>query len=200
MGRLRMLRAVQREPGRKVAELAVEAKLHSNTAREHLGVLEKEGLVLSLSLSTGARGRPPVVFYPVDHAEANPAAERRLAEARANGDALRRVAPDLDRTSELGVVATRQLDALYEHLEDAGLEPMIDESRLTVNVAPCKYKRVMQEDRDIVCSVHARLVQDHLAQVPGPLSLSSLRPFVTPTRCEIALALTHTTDVPQNGD
>lgn len=200
MGRLRMLRAVQREPGRKVAELAVEAKLHSNTAREHLWVLEKEGLVLSFSLTTGTRGRPPVVFYPVDHAAANPVAERRFAEARANGDALRRVAPDLDRTSELGTVATHQLDTLYEHLEDAGLEPIVDESRLTVNVAPCKYKRVMQEDRSLVCSVHARLVQDHLAQVPGPLRLSSLRPFVTPTRCEIALGFTPTIDVAPSGD
>ncbi|MFV0435476.1 MAG: helix-turn-helix domain-containing protein [Leucobacter sp.] len=193
--RLRLLHAVQRVPGRRLPELADEVGLHLNTAREHLELMEQEGLVQSFRLTTGTRGRPPKVFYPVGDventptAENNPAAERRVAGARERGDLLRRVSPELDRTSELGEAAAHQIDTLYEHLEDAGFEPVLDESQLTIGLTPCRYFSAMESHRRIVCSVHVRLIHHHLSQIPGPAELRRVEPFAGPEHCLISLGI-----------
>ncbi|UTX52637.1 ArsR family transcriptional regulator [Leucobacter aridicollis] len=187
VSRLRILHSVHRQPGRRLAEIASEVNLHLNTTREHLAVLEAEGLVHSLRLVTGVRGRPPVVFHPVTDAHENDAAHGRATAAAARGNLLRRLEPELDRSAELGVEAMAQLDALYEHLEDIGLEPQPDDSQLRINVAPCRYAFAITTERALVCSVHIQLLKHQLQQVPGPVRLRSVKPFVTPTRCEIAL-------------
>lgn len=189
MSRLRLLRAVQRQPGRLVQELAEDTGLHVNTVRDHLRVLEDEGLVVARTVRTGGRGRPPVVFHPVREADASPAVEERLEQARERGNLLRRLEPELDVTEDLGEDAVHQLDALYEHLEDAGLQPRIDEPSLTVGLVPCAYHAAVAENQSLVCSVHARLVQDVLTQVPGPVRLRRVDPFVTPHSCMIALGI-----------
>ncbi|MFF8817165.1 helix-turn-helix domain-containing protein [Leucobacter sp. NPDC015123] len=187
VSRLRILHAVHRQPGRRLAEIASEVNLHLNTTREHLAVLEAEGLVHSLRLVTGVRGRPPVVFHPVTDAHENDAAHGRATAAAARGNLLRRLEPELDRSAELGEEAMAQLDALYEHLEDIGLEPQPDDSQLRIDVAPCRYAFAITTERALVCSVHIQLLKHQLQQVPGPVRLRSVKPFVTPTRCEIAL-------------
>lgn len=186
---MRLLRAIQRTPGILLTELAETAGLHVNTTREHLRVLEDEGLIRSEPRPTGERGRPPIAFHPVRDTEGSPVAARRVAAATASGDAMRRFAPDLDSGADLGADAAHQLDALYEHLEDAGLEPELDQQDLTMTLAPCPYLRAVEEDRPLVCAVHARLVHDVLAQVPGPIELRRLDPFVTSHSCVIALGI-----------
>lgn len=192
VSRLRLLHAVHRIPGRRLADLAEEVGLHVNTAREHLAILEEEGLVTSLMLTTGVRGRPPVVFHPVDDVGSNPAAKRRVDGASERGAKLRRLQPELDLTDEIGEAATQQLDALYEHLDDIGLEPKLDDSQLTIDLAPCRYAFAIETERALVCSVHIRLLQKQLQQVPGPVRLGRVEPFVTPTRCTITLQLADT--------
>lgn len=187
VSRLRLLHAVHRGPGRRLPELATEVRLHLNTAREHLAVLEREGLVQSFTLTTGGRGRPPVVFHPVEDTEENPAARRRVDGALKRGEILRRLSPDLDRTAELGTAAVQQIDALTEHLDDIGLEPRPDESQLRIDLAPCRYAFAIETDRALVCSVHIQLLKQQLRQVPGPVRLQSVRPFVTPTQCTVTL-------------
>ncbi|WP_336660707.1 helix-turn-helix domain-containing protein [Leucobacter sp. USHLN153] len=187
--RLKLLRAVQRLPGRRLAELADEAELHANTAREHLTVLEDEGLIVSFTLTTGERGRPPVIFHPVDGDHVSEVARRRSETARAHGEALRQLAPDLAECGTLAAEAVHQLDALYEHLDDAGLDPSLDHEQLTFELAPCVYRPVLDRDQPLVCSVHTRLVQSHLAQVPGPLELRRLDPFFAPERCRMELGI-----------
>lgn len=189
LSRLRLLRAVQRTPGLMLAELADIAAVHVNTAREHMKVLETEGLIRSESRPTGGRGRPPVAYFPVREADTSATAARRVSAAVVSGDALRRLSPELDSSPTLGDEATRQLDTLYEHLEDAGLHPEVDDADLTVTLAPCVYHNALDEDKPLVCAVHVRLVQDVLSQVPGPLQLRRLDPFVTPHSCVIALGL-----------
>ena len=189
VSRLRLLRAVQREPGRLLQDLAVEAGVHINTARDHLRVLEEEGLIVSAPVETGRRGRPPLGYSPVRRADQTPQARRRADEAKQRGRMLRTVAPDLDPGADLGDDATHQLDALYEHLEDAGLEPEISEDRLTVGLMPCMYQEFIDEDRPLVCSVHAKLVRHQLEQVSGPVELRRLHPFVEKDRCLLVLGL-----------
>lgn len=185
--RVLLLHAVQRAPGLLIQELAVETGLPVNTARDHLRVLEDEGLVVSAPVETGRRGRPPMGWSPVQQVEHSPVGQRRVQGARERGELLRGLQPELDHSPELGAEAVHQLDALYEHLEDAGLEPQIDEQDLTVGLRPCIYERLMDSDEPVVCSVHARLVQTQLEQAGGPLELRRLHPFVGRERCLLVL-------------
>lgn len=189
VSRLRVLHAVQRRPGSRLAEVADAAGIHVNTARDHLVVLEDEGLVASRAVETLRRGRPPLAWFPVRTAEQNPRAAERADGARERGDLLRTVAAGEPHGASLGQRAAHQLDVLYEHLDDAGMEPTVDVDGLTIGVAPCRYRQAMAEERPLVCSVHADLVQSMLQLVPGPLEMRGLRPFVTPTSCIVELGL-----------
>lgn len=192
--RVRLLHAVQRRPGRRLRELATLTQLHVNTARDHLRVLEDEGLIISAPEATGTRGRPPTVYSPVTNVNENPAARKRAEQAQELGDKLRKFAPDLAHATGLSDDAQHQIDTLYTHLEDVGMEPELDEEDLTINLDPCPFGSMIESERSVVCSVHATLVQHHLAQVPGPLSLHQLRPFVTPEVCQVALRMKRGSD------
>lgn len=181
------MHSVQKLPGRMLQVLADEAGIHINTARDHMRVLEAEGLITSAPVTTGTRGRPPLAFYPVVHAASNPEAERRVHEAKAQGDMLRRIAPESDHTETLGDDAVHQLDTLYSHLDDVGLEPDVDEASLTIDLQPCPYTSMFDENQAVVCSVHANLVRDQLSQTEGPLRLDRLNPYVSEHQCVIAL-------------
>lgn len=187
LSRLRLLHAVQRNPGRLLKDLAADAGIHVNTAREHMRVLEDEGLVSSAPIETGKRGRPPRVFSPVRETAESASAERRVRDAVTRGDLLRRVDPEL--SGALDAQALHQLDTLYEHLEDVGLEPQVDQETLTVGLKPCRYEPLIKEERPVVCAVHAKLVRDQLTQIDGPLELRRLHPYVAPERCEIVLGV-----------
>lgn len=183
--RLTLLRAVQRVPGRRAGELASETGIPLNTVRDHLRVLENEGLIRVDTVQVGKAGRPPVTYHPVREATSNPVAEARIEGASTRGALLRAISPG--ETTTLDAPAQRQIDVLYEHLDDAGLDPQVDEQSLTFELAPCRYHDMIDEDRALVCGVHARLVQDVLRQSPGPLALRKLEPFVTAHQCRVML-------------
>lgn len=186
--RLRLLHAVQRHPGKTLKNLALEAGVHINTARDHLRVLEAEGFLVSAPVDTGRRGRPPMGYWPVEHSEHSPAAQQRAEEAGARGQMLRRIAPELDHGQALEHDAARQLDLLWGHLDDAGLEPVINSADLTVSVRPCIYQELLESERPVVCSVHAKLVRQQLEQVDGPLRLRRLHPFTTAHSCLLVMS------------
>lgn len=185
--RLQLLRAVQRVPGRRAGELASETGIPLNTVRDHLQVLESEGLIRSEVLQIGTRGRPPVVFHPVRDADTSAVADARIDDAIERGRMLRAISPT--ETAHLPPAATRQIDVLYEHLDDAGLEPVVDEQTLTFELAPCRFHEMIDEDRALVCGVHARLVKDVLRQGEGPLALRKLQPFVDAHSCRLHLTM-----------
>ena len=182
--RLRLLRAVQRQPGRRVRELAAELEMPLNTARDHLWVLEDEGLIRREQVATNTRGRPPIVFHPVREADASEAASARAKAAQERGALLRAVT---ETSGTADGAAQSQIDVLYEHFDDAGLQPDVDESTLTFALAPCNYHDAIDQDQSLVCAVHARLVGDVLRQVEGPLALKRLDPFLTPHSCRVQL-------------
>ncbi len=184
--RMRLLAEVQREPGLLLRELAERTQLHENTVRDHLVVLEREGLVSRQTNHRGTRGRPPATYHPVADATTNPAAHKRMVRAQQHGDLLRRISPEASR-SDLGEDALHQLDVLYEHLDDAGLQPEIDEKSLSVDVVPCPYYSLLDEDQQLVCHVHEQLIKDVLRQIPGPMELTLLQPFTAPDTCRVHL-------------
>lgn len=186
--RVHLLHAVQRHPGQALKDLATEAGVHINTARDHLRVLEAEGFLISAPVDTGRRGRPPMGYWPVERSEHSPAARERAEEAGARGAMLRRIAPDRDHGQALDEDATHQLDVLYEHLEDAGMDPMVNSEDLTVGIRPCIYQGLLESERPVVCSVHAKLIRQQLDQVDGPLELRRLHPFTTAHSCLLVLS------------
>lgn len=196
--RVLLLRAVQLQPGQRLQALAETAGVHINTARDHLRVLEEEGLITCAPATTGARGRPPTVYAPVTDTRTNPVAAQRAESAKSQGDLLRKLMPETDHTAEIGTEAAHQIDTLYVHLEDVGLEPEFDDDdSLMIDVHPCPFMGLIDDDRRSICGVHATLVQHQLAQVPGPLKLGTLTPFVTPDRCQISLRHKHQPEKPK---
>ena len=184
--RLRALDAILDAPGISLVELSEATDLHVNTLRDHVRVLEAHGLIVSEVEHRATRGRPRTVYSAVVDARRSKVAQARIDAARAHGDLLRRIAPS-DVPDGLDVSAQHQVDVLYEHLDDAGLEPVVDEGSLSFEMAPCRYHDMIDEDRALVCGVHARLVQDVLAQTDGPLQVRRLLPFVTAHRCRLEL-------------
>jgi len=194
--RIRLLRRVQSAPGSTVKVLAEHTGLHVNTVREHLQALADEGLVTAEAAHTGERGRPPTTYRPVVDPATSSAARERVERARERGDTLRRILPPDTTSAELGEAALHQLDTLYLHLDDSGLEPVVDEQSLEVDLVPCPFYRILDEDPQLACAVHAQLLRDTLAQAPGPLRLRELRPFVGPATCIAHLYREDTVDRP----
>ncbi len=187
--RLKLLHAIQRQPGQTLKALAAAADIHVNTARDHLRVLDSEGFITATPVDTGRRGRPPMEYHPVDDVAHSPTARERAQEAGARGELLRRISPELAHDHDLPEEAVHQLDVLYEHLDDVGMQPVINTAELTVDVQPCIYQSLLAEDRPAVCSVHAKLVRQQLEQIDGPLKLRRLNPFTTAHSCLLVLEL-----------
>jgi predicted ArsR family transcriptional regulator len=155
-----------------------------NTARDHLRVLEDEGLIRGAPRQQGTRGRPSVVFHAVREASSNVRASERIDGARDRGTLMRAV---IGGGTGLTAQELAQIDVVWEHLDDAGLEPEIDETGLTFDLKPCHFHRLVPDDRALLCSVHACLVRDVLSQVGGPLEVQRLDPFVTANKCQLVL-------------
>ena len=134
-------------------------------------VIEADDFVVELLLSHGL-----VSDEQVEQAREKAAQER---------GALLRAVTETSGTAD--GAAQSQIDVLYEHFDDAGLQPDVDESTLTFALAPCNYHDAIDQDQSLVCAVHARLVGDVLRQVEGPLALKRLDPFLTPHSCRVQL-------------
>lgn len=182
--RLQLLRAIQQGPAATAGVLAAETGIPLNTVRDHLRVLEDEGLIRAETVRAGGRGRPPVVFHPVRDAGSSAVAHHRVEGATARGRMLRAVSGD---ASDLEAAALRQIDALYEHLDDAGLSPAVDEGALRFELSTCRYHDLLEQDQALVCGVHAQLVRDVLRHSEGPLEVQRLDPFLSTHTCRLLL-------------
>lgn len=185
--RLRVLDALLDTPGIGLAELSDLTGLHVNTLRDHLRILEREGHVRSEVEHTGRRGRPRLRFSVVTAADRNEVAERHLRDAIRHGDLMRAVLPATE--SSLPTDATHQLDALYHHLHEVGLEPEVDEEALTIQLAPCRFHALLAEDGAIACRVHEELLRSLLERAGGPIVVDRVLPFTDAHTCRVHLAL-----------
>jgi predicted ArsR family transcriptional regulator len=186
--RLRLMAEIQAQPGLLLRELAERTGLHENTVRDHLVVLEAEGLLTRQTRHAGTRGRPPESYHPVKRAESNAEAARRVQRAAQHGDLLRRMNADT-AVPGLDDDALHQIDALYEHLDDSGFEPELDDDDLRIDLIPCPFFTLVDNEQELVCRVHARLISDTLSQVPGPVELTLLEPRITQELCRVHLGI-----------
>ena len=184
--RLRIMHELLVSPGQSLADLASVTELHENTLRDHLRVLEAEGFVVRRTEHKGTRGRPRDIFDPSGPETPSPVTARRVEEAKRHGDLMRSV---VLKTAAADETVTHQLDALYEHLDDVGLDPQVDEDTLTVELSPCAFHDLVDDRMAMLCHVHAELIRGVLQQAGGPLEVTRLLPLVTPHRCHLALTL-----------
>ncbi|ALX65680.1 helix-turn-helix domain-containing protein [Microbacterium sp. XT11] len=158
-----------------IAELCDATGLHANTVREHLQRLIDGGYVVAQTERRTTRGRPRTLYRAVTGAPgaSSPVARDKAKAAAERGDLLRRMLPDA--ASDLGREADAQLDALIEHLEESGFEPVVDDELLTVELTPCPHAAAHPEDRPLLCQVHLGLMQGVLAEAGGPLTAECVR-------------------------
>lgn len=189
--RLQVAALVMEQPGISLAELSEQTGLHTNTLRDHVRVLSAEGIIRSDVEHRGTRGRPRALYYPMDAGVENEAANTRIAAAKKHGDLLRRVMPDTEPSPELNLDqnAVHQLDALYEHLDEVGLDPHLAENDLEVALRPCAFHSLVASHREALCRVHEGLIREVLSRAGGPVEIDRLLPLVTDHRCELMLKL-----------
>lgn len=187
--RVQILHLVQARPRRAIEELCAATGLHANTVREHLQRLIDGGYVLQESEHRTTRGRPRALYSAVTGAPdaSSPVARDKILAAARRGDILRQVLPDA--VADLGPRANHQLDALVEHLEESGFEPVVDDGELTVDLTPCPHAAGRPEDRPVLCSVHLGLMQGVLTEAGGPLEAAAVLDPGVPEECTVQLRL-----------
>lgn len=169
-----------------LAELADATGLHENTTREHLQRLAGEGWVERTAEDRHVRGRPRTLYRWVRTPSA--AARERARQAIEAAALERRLFPVRTVAHRQAAGATQdQLDVLTEHLDATGFDPDLDAPALQVHLRTCPFREMVDQHRDIVCSVHHKLIATALAQTDGPLTAGELRPFDTPDRCTLDL-------------
>lgn len=171
-----------------IAELCEATGLHPNTVREHLQRLIEGGYVIPTIEHRTTRGRPRTLYSAATGAPgaSSPVARDKAKAAARRGDLMRSMLPDAT-ASGLGREATYQLDALVEHLEESGFEPVVDDQGLTVDLSPCPHAAGRSEDRPMLCRVHLELMQGVLNEAGGPLEAECVRDAVLSSDCTVQL-------------
>lgn len=187
--RVQILHLVQSRSPRTIGEICEATGLHANTVREHLQRLIEGGYVIHRTEHRTTRGRPRTLYSAATGAPdaSSSVARDKVTAAARRGDLLRRVLPT--PASDLSTDATYQLDALIEHLEESGFEPVIDDAELTVDLTPCPHVAARPEDRPVLCRVHLSLMQGVLTEAGGPIVAEAVRDAASPQECTVQLRL-----------
>lgn len=184
--RVQILHLVQTRADRTIGELCEATGLHANTVREHLQRLIDGGYVIAQVEHRTTRGRPRTLYSAATGAPgaSSPVAREKAKAAAARGDIMRKMVPGT--ASERGRAADNQLDALIEHLEESGFEPVVDGEHLSLDLSPCPHAAGRPEDRPMLCQVHLSLMQAVLAEAGGPLTAEHVRGELEQCRVHLA--------------
>ncbi len=181
-----------------VVALAAAVGLHVTTARFHLDVLERSGLVRRAVERVGRRGRPRQLYSAAAVPEGN-AGHRQLAAVLVGG-----LAADAEHGPQRAELAggrwaeealppgeglswedgTRQVGELFDRL---GFVPrLVDDAQYRhLELDGCPFRDVARAHPRIVCTVHLGLLRGALRQLrlPAAAQGAGLRPFVGPELC-----------------
>lgn len=183
--------------GRPVAvrELATRLSLHANTIRPHLRRLADAGLVASETRrEPSAVGRPQTVYTAVVTGDREGRDHRLLADilatlttgsrARAGAHTLAREWGDYLVTQHAPPPGARRpglnLAGLREALAEAGFDPRFRrKGARTVEIAlrGCPFRDLLEEHRELVCSVHRGLLEGMLEGSRPRLHLKAFEPL-----------------------
>jgi len=174
-GAARVLAAVRTHgDGITAALLSQQLGLHVTTIRFHLDHLQRDGLVSGMTVPTGGRGRPRVVYTAVDVPDARAGMLAALADAAAGeGPAAVRAREAGERWAEsLPVQSVDAATALATVFRQLGFAPEPRDGGIAL--AACPFIDQAREHPDAVCGVHQGLAAG-LARRAG--ASVELRPF-----------------------
>jgi predicted ArsR family transcriptional regulator len=178
-----------------VRELATRLGLHANTIRPHLRRLMDAGLVASETRrGPSAVGRPQTVFSAVTAGGPEGGGYRLLADILAtlvSGSRARTGAQDLARewgdylmTRHAPAPGARRpgpnLAALREALAEAGFDPRFrrrGNRAVEIALRGCPFRDLLDEHRELVCTVHRGLLEGMLEGSRPRLHLRSFEPL-----------------------
>ncbi|MGA9162754.1 MAG: helix-turn-helix domain-containing protein [Actinomycetota bacterium] len=189
-----------------VRELSMRLSLHPNTLRPHLRRLEEAGLVRREVRKGTTVGRPQTLYVAVEQIERENRDFRLLAEilaglatgARARGRASE-VAREWGRyLAARGVpkpgtraAARHNLAVLQEAMDSAGFDPRFRRSSdgvVEVTLRDCPFRELLDDHRELVCSIHEGLVEGMLAALEPPMSLDSFTPLTERGVCRLEVS------------
>lgn len=195
-----------REHGEPVglSTLAELCGLHTNTVREHLDALVKEGLVGRQASAPAGRGRPALLYRATGPGSSSTTSVEYAGLAAALAAALRQhsASPAEDavaagrewgrrlararHTTPAGTsaAARRRLVAL---LDEAGFAPRPDAHGSHVRLTRCPLLDAAREHPQIVCGVHLGLAQGALSELGADPSGTDLLPFAERGACTLRL-------------
>jgi predicted ArsR family transcriptional regulator len=190
-----------------VRELATRLSLHPNTLRPHLRRLEEVGLVRRETRKASATvGRPQTLYAAVERDARQGRDYRLLAEILAGlvaGARARERAAALAR--EWGqylaiqggpkpgtrLPARRNLAVLQEAMAQAGFDPRFRRGvrgAVEISLRDCPFRDLLEDHRDLVCSIHRGLLEGMLGALKPPLALAEFEPFAERSVCRLVAA------------
>ena len=198
------------------AEAGEAVGLHRNTARVHLDVLAKAGLVTRRFEERTTPGRPRVLYTAArtvangPDRQAGEAGYRELARLLADqltevpdasNEAIRagrRWAAALDgrSMSERAPAPVEAVQAAVQILDDLGFEPepdpAADPDRILLH--RCPFAEVARENRSVICGIHLGMLKATFERLDTSLEVAGLDSFVTddPLLCIVRLAIKST--------
>jgi predicted ArsR family transcriptional regulator len=210
-----------RDQGRALdaGEAGQAVGLHKNTARVHLDMLAKAGLVSRRMEQRTLPGRPRVLYEVAPESSArrnrSPAGNdyrglaRVLAEQLAEmpdtkNEAIRagrRWAASLDGRSipDHPLAPSEAVQVATGILDDLGFEPEVATNEATDRILLhwCPFAEVARENRSIVCGIHLGMLRATFESLDTTLEVAGLDSFVTddPMLCVVRL----TTKEPEPG-
>ena len=173
-----------------VRELSIRLSLHPNTLRPHLRRLADAGLVASETRKGPSVGRPQTLYLAVDREEREGRDYRLLADILCGVLGGKR---ERDRAGEtarewgaylVGKAAPKpgvrrgsgpDLAVLQEALSEAGFEPRFHRrsaKSVEITLRDCPFRDLLDEHRDLVCTVHIGLLEGMLAASRPSMALT----------------------------
>jgi predicted ArsR family transcriptional regulator len=187
-----------------VRELSRRLSLHPNTLRTHLRRLEGAGLVTREVRRGATVGRPQTLYALAEATDQAQDGEYRLLSeillGTISGKRATGRAEDLARewggylASRVGpkpgvrVPAGRNLAVLQEAMARAGFEPRFRRQggqRVEVLLRDCPFRELVDDHRELVCSLHRGLLEGMLAAVKPALQVKEFRPFAERSICRL---------------
>jgi DNA-binding transcriptional ArsR family regulator len=149
-----------------VDEVAVQERMHRTVAFEHLQALVDAGLATRVSLK-GGRGRPANAYrYTGAPVELSYPVQRTLLLAQVLARAVSGFAAGDARARQIAREAGREVGAL------ARLEGDYEVSAQSIHAGTCIFGSTCPTSRDVVCAVHAGLIEGALEAEGRPHSLT----------------------------